>query len=113
RAEQSAAHQKYGDESGDAEHAGDDHEFLRGPGKAGLGKAGGERDFLVLLTACLDFLQRALDLLAARTLRPVALPRYRLGLRDGSTALLGLFLAGQHWIQKYPRQPADRRGAQK
>src|SRR5206468_5799869 len=92
-------------ESDCAGNAGHDPEFLGRPGpQPGLGEAGGERDGLLLLAPGVEFLQRSLDLLAARALGFLDLTRRSVGTCDRGAAGFGLPLARQRWIDEYPGQ---------
>src|SRR5205085_8765862 len=75
--------------------------------QTGLGKAGAERDGLLPLAPGVEFLQRPLDLLAARALGFLGLTRRSVGTRDRGAAGFGLPLARQRWIDEYPGQAAD------
>ena len=114
-----AAQQAAADEEGEHEpyrchNTGHDPEFLGRPGpQSGLGQADGEGDGFLLLAAGVEFLQRSLDLLAARTLAFLDLARRRVGTCDRGAARLGLPLARQRGIDEYPCQAADGGGGEK
>jgi hypothetical protein len=113
-AKRAAADHKGEHESDRAGNAGHDPEFLGRPGsQTGLGKAGGERDGLLLLAPGVEFLQRSLDLLAARALGFLGLARRSVGTRDRGAAGFGLPLARQQRIDEYPGQAANGGGGEK
>src|SRR5947208_2768362 len=60
---------------------------------SGLGEAAGEREGLLLPASGVEFLQRSLDLLAARALAFLDLTRRSVGTCDRGAAGFGLLLA--------------------